>query len=61
MTPAASTTEAPLPGAGTEHDVIAIGAGPFGLGLAALASGVPDLDLVVLDGAPELRWHPGLM
>jgi lysine N6-hydroxylase len=46
---------------GPEHDVIGIGAGPFGLGLAALASGVPDLDLVVLDGAPELRWHPGLL
>lgn len=45
----------------SDHDVIGVGAGPFGLGLAALASGVPDLDLVVLDGAPELRWHPGLM
>ncbi|HEU0087201.1 MAG TPA: SidA/IucD/PvdA family monooxygenase [Pseudonocardiaceae bacterium] len=41
--------------------VIAVGAGPFGLGLAALASGVHDLDLVVLERAPELRWHSGLM
>jgi lysine N6-hydroxylase len=45
----------------TDHDVLAVGAGPFGLGLAALASGVPGLDLVVLEAAPELRWHPGLM
>ncbi|MGH3937319.1 MAG: lysine N(6)-hydroxylase/L-ornithine N(5)-oxygenase family protein [Pseudonocardiaceae bacterium] len=44
-----------------EHDVIAVGAGPFGLGLAALASGVADLDLVVLESSAELRWHPGLM
>ncbi len=43
------------------HDVIAVGAGPFGLGLAALASGVDELDLVVLESSPELRWHPGLM
>jgi lysine N6-hydroxylase len=45
----------------TEHDVVAVGAGPFGLGLAALASGVPGLDLVVLERAPQLSWHPGLM
>lgn len=45
----------------TVHDVIGIGAGPFGLGLAALGSGVDGLDLLVLDAAPELRWHPGLM
>ncbi|HEY6425431.1 MAG TPA: SidA/IucD/PvdA family monooxygenase [Pseudonocardiaceae bacterium] len=44
-----------------EHDVIGVGAGPFGLGLAALASGVRGLDVVVLEGSPELRWHPGLM
>ncbi|WP_428264829.1 lysine N(6)-hydroxylase/L-ornithine N(5)-oxygenase family protein [Haliangium sp.] len=43
------------------HDVVAIGGGPFNLGLAALASTVPGLDLVVLEARPELRWHPGLM
>jgi lysine N6-hydroxylase len=43
------------------HDVIAIGCGPFNLGLAALASKVDDLDLIALDARPELRWHPGLM
>jgi lysine N6-hydroxylase len=43
-----------------EVDVIAIGCGPFNLGLAALASRL-DLRLVVLEARPELRWHPGLM
>jgi lysine N6-hydroxylase len=50
-----------LHSAGTPtHDVIAIGCGPFNLGLAALASRHEDLDVVVLEQAPELRWHPGL-
>ncbi len=50
------------PGArGDAHDVLAIGCGPFNLGLAALASTVPDIDLLVLDAEPELRWHRGLM
>lgn len=43
------------------HDVVAIGCGPFNLGLAALASTVEGLDLVVFDARSELRWHPGLM
>lgn len=42
------------------RDVLAIGCGPFNLGLAALARGT-DLDVVVLEERPELRWHPGLM
>jgi len=45
----------------TEHDLVAVGCGPFNLGLAALASTVEGLDLVVLEARPELRWHPGLM
>jgi lysine N6-hydroxylase len=44
-----------------EHDLVAIGCGPFNLGLAALASTVDGLDVVVLEAAPELRWHRGLM
>jgi lysine N6-hydroxylase len=44
----------------SEVDVIAVGCGPFNLGLAALASGL-DLRLAVLEARPELRWHPGLM
>ena len=43
------------------HDVAGIGCGPFNLGLAALASGLDDLDLVVLDSRPEFTWHRGLM
>lgn len=42
-------------------DVIAIGCGPFNLGLAALASTVDDLDLAVLEARPDFSWHPGLM
>ncbi|KAA2261991.1 SidA/IucD/PvdA family monooxygenase [Solihabitans fulvus] len=45
----------------SEHDVIAVGCGPFNLGLAALASTVDGLDLVVLEARQELRWHSGLM
>jgi lysine N6-hydroxylase len=45
----------------TEHDVVAIGCGPFNLGLAALASTVDGLDVVVLEAARELRWHSGMM
>ncbi|MET9800874.1 SidA/IucD/PvdA family monooxygenase [Streptomyces sp. NPDC006368] len=45
----------------SEHDVVAIGCGPFNLGLAALASTVDDLDLVVLEQQPELTWHRGMM
>ncbi|MFB7467849.1 lysine N(6)-hydroxylase/L-ornithine N(5)-oxygenase family protein [Streptomyces sp. NPDC056224] len=44
-----------------EHDVVAVGCGPFNLGLAALASTVDGLDLVVLEEQPELTWHRGMM
>ncbi|MDX6284380.1 MAG: lysine N6-hydroxylase [Kribbellaceae bacterium] len=43
------------------YDVIAIGCGPFNLGLAALASGLDDVKLAVLDSRPEFTWHRGLM
>lgn len=54
---------APRAGAGAaeEHDVVAIGCGPFNLGLLALASTVPQIDVVAFDARPELRWHPGMM
>ncbi|GAA1297572.1 lysine N(6)-hydroxylase/L-ornithine N(5)-oxygenase family protein [Saccharothrix xinjiangensis] len=45
----------------TVHDVVAVGCGPFNLGLAALASTAADLDVVVLEARPELRWHSGMM
>ncbi|MEU9305331.1 SidA/IucD/PvdA family monooxygenase [Streptomyces sp. NPDC048269] len=45
----------------SEHDVVAVGCGPFNLGLAALGSTVDGLDLVVLEEQPELTWHRGMM
>jgi len=44
-----------------ELDAVAIGCGPFNLGLAALASSAKDLKLAVLESQAELRWHPGMM
>ncbi|MGP9844222.1 lysine N(6)-hydroxylase/L-ornithine N(5)-oxygenase family protein [Brachybacterium sp. 107] len=43
------------------HDLIGIGIGPFGLGLAALADPLPDVDAVFVDQADGFSWHPGLM
>ncbi|UYQ78419.1 SidA/IucD/PvdA family monooxygenase [Glutamicibacter sp. JL.03c] len=46
----------------SEHfDVIAIGAGPFNLGFAALTDGIEDLKVAVLDAAEKFVWHPGMM
>ncbi|MFT3716340.1 MAG: SidA/IucD/PvdA family monooxygenase [Gordonia sp. (in: high G+C Gram-positive bacteria)] len=42
-------------------DVLAVGCGPFNLGLAALASTVDDLDVLVVDSGDRFAWHPGLM
>ncbi|REE04960.1 lysine N(6)-hydroxylase/L-ornithine N(5)-oxygenase family protein [Citricoccus muralis] len=42
------------------HDAIAVGAGPFNLGFAALA-GPAGLDVVVLEGRDAPQWHPGMM
>ena len=55
------TTTAPSAKAGHVHDVIAIGIGPFNLGLAALAAPVADLDVLCLDENPAFDWHPGLL
>jgi lysine N6-hydroxylase len=42
------------------HDVIAVGAGPFNLGFAALAAPA-GLDAVVLESREGPQWHPGMM
>lgn len=42
-------------------DLLAVGCGPFNLGLAALASELDELRFAAVDAADELRWHPGLM
>jgi len=43
------------------HDFVAIGVGPFNLGLAALTAPIPELDGVFLDQRPGFDWHPGMM
>jgi lysine N6-hydroxylase len=43
------------------HDVVAVGLGPFNLGLACLAEPVEDLSMVVLEAREEFAWHPGLL
>lgn len=45
----------------SDVDILAVGCGPFNLGLAALAATVEDADVLVVDSADEFRWHPGLM
>ncbi|MEY9848237.1 lysine N(6)-hydroxylase/L-ornithine N(5)-oxygenase family protein [Streptacidiphilus sp. MAP5-3] len=43
------------------HDFVAVGLGPFNLGLACLTDPVPDLDGVFLERRPEFDWHPGML
>ncbi|MEV6298928.1 SidA/IucD/PvdA family monooxygenase [Actinoplanes sp. NPDC051861] len=43
------------------YDFVAIGVGPFNLGLAALTADLPDVDGVFLEQRAEFDWHPGLM
>jgi lysine N6-hydroxylase len=43
------------------YDLIGIGIGPFNLGLAALASGIPGLECIFVDQQPSFNWHAGLM
>lgn len=42
------------------HDFIAIGLGPFNLGLACLTEPI-DLDGVFLESKPGFDWHPGML
>lgn len=42
-------------------DLLCVGIGPFGLGLACLADPIPDLNVAFLDRAPGFNWHPGLL
>lgn len=43
------------------YDFIAIGLGPFNLGLAALTSTLDKVSCLFLDERSEFDWHPGLM
>ena len=43
------------------HDFVAIGLGPFNLGLACLTAPIAELDGVFLERKPEFDWHPGML
>jgi lysine N6-hydroxylase len=43
------------------HDFIAIGLGPYNLGLACLTEPIAGLDGVFLEARPEFQWHAGMM
>jgi lysine N6-hydroxylase len=43
------------------YDIIGIGIGPFNLGLAALASDIPDLNCIFFDQREGFDWHSGLL
>jgi len=45
----------------TTYDFVAIGLGPFNLGLAALTDPIEDLDGVFLEAREQFDWHPGMM
>ncbi len=42
-------------------DFVAIGVGPFNLGLACLTAPIDELNGVFLDKADTFNWHPGMM
>ena len=46
---------------GPLHDVIAVGVGPFNLGLACLSATIPGLRGLFVDQKPDFDWHPGLL
>ncbi len=43
------------------HDFVAVGLGPFNLGLACLTEPIDELDGVFLEAAEDFDWHPGMM
>lgn len=45
----------------TTRDFVAIGLGPFNLGLACLTEPVDGLDGVFLEARDQFDWHPGMM
>ncbi|WP_052867613.1 lysine N(6)-hydroxylase/L-ornithine N(5)-oxygenase family protein [Streptomyces niger] len=48
------------PHAPTEHDFIAIGLGPFNLGLACLTEPLAELNGLFLESKPDFEWHSGM-
>lgn len=43
------------------RDFIAIGLGPYNLGLACLTAPIAELDGLFLEARPDFGWHPGMM
>ncbi|MGW2632942.1 lysine N(6)-hydroxylase/L-ornithine N(5)-oxygenase family protein [Streptomyces chattanoogensis] len=43
------------------YDFLAIGLGPFNLGLACLTAPITELNGLFLDDKPAFDWHPGMM
>lgn len=43
------------------YDFLAVGIGPFNLGLAALSYPLDDLKGIFFDSREEFNWHPGMM
>ncbi|MCX4471965.1 lysine N(6)-hydroxylase/L-ornithine N(5)-oxygenase family protein [Micromonospora sp. NBC_01655] len=43
------------------HDVIAVGLGPYNLGLACLTEPLTDLDCLFLEARDSFDWHPGML
>lgn len=56
-----NTSEAQDLSPDTPLDLLCVGIGPFGLGLACLADPLEDLKVAFLDRAAEFSWHPGLL
>jgi lysine N6-hydroxylase len=51
----------PMTSARNRTSVVAIGAGPSNLSLAALAHPLPDIDVTLVERKAELNWHAGLL
>ncbi|GAA0931952.1 lysine N(6)-hydroxylase/L-ornithine N(5)-oxygenase family protein [Streptomyces rhizosphaericus] len=43
------------------HDFIAVGLGPYNLGLACLTEPIDELDGLFLESKPDFDWHPGML
>ncbi|MET7968193.1 SidA/IucD/PvdA family monooxygenase [Micromonospora sp. NPDC005305] len=43
------------------HDFIAVGLGPYNLGLACLTAPIADLDGLFLEARDDVDWHPGML
>ncbi len=43
------------------HDFVAVGLGPFNLGLACLVEPIEELDGLFLERKPAFDWHPGML